>query len=121
MQRDPRLRGLSSEHHHALVLARRAPSIPIDELRAQFDREIAPHFAVEEELLLPALRASSPELVERTERDHEAIRAALAEGEPARFAELLVEHVRFEERTLFPVCETLPAALLAQVEARSPH
>lgn len=112
MKRDARLMGLSSEHHHALVLARRATrnQLTLAEAQRRFDEELAPHFAVEEELLLPALRnAGAVELADRTRAEHAEIRAALARADLAELGRLLTEHVRFEERELFPACETLLA------------
>lgn len=137
MKRDPRLQRLSSDHHAALVLARalsrRAEEGTLDaalvaDLRGRFDRELDPHFRVEEEVLLPPLRAlGDAELVARIESDHATLRAHLLAAEQgdhgrlADFARLLVEHVRFEERTLFPRCEAaIPAALDAAVVSRSP-
>lgn len=138
MKRDRRLQGLSSDHHHALVFARRLAELVAEgraepatarEFAARFDREIEPHFRIEEELLLPALRAAGePALVERTEADHAALRALAAAaraGESAgleAFAQRLTDHVRFEERELFSCCEAkLPAAVLDAVAARAPH
>jgi molybdopterin-guanine dinucleotide biosynthesis protein A/hemerythrin-like domain-containing protein len=132
MKRDARLRTLSSEHHNALVLARAlsrhaaagtADAAVVRDLRARFERELQPHFRIEEQLLLPALRALGDDaLADRVEGDHSALRAHLdaAErgeaGHVASFAELLTEHVRFEERELFPSCEArLPGAVLDAV------
>lgn len=117
MKRDPRLVGLSSEHHRALVIARRAPEQDAAWLRGVFVAELEPHFAVEERLLLPALeRAGGVSLVARTREDHAALRALCAAGEREGFAARLVAHVRFEERELFPACEALlPAAVLEAV------
>ena len=64
MKRDPRLRPLSRDHHHALALARRAtlaatdrnPGAPRDawdEVVQKFDDELLPHFEIEERFLLP--------------------------------------------------------------------
>jgi hypothetical protein len=122
MKRDARLQGLSSDHHQALVLARRTARGELDaaEVRARFDRELAPHFAIEEELLLPALDDAA--LVARTTGDHAAIRDALARGDLAAFAERITSHVRFEERELFPACEArVPADVLDAVSRRCPH
>src|SRR5690606_8894377 len=120
MKRDPRLRGLSSEHHQALVLARTLTTLVAEgrieaaaaELEGRFLRELEPHFRVEERLLLPALReVGEVALVEQTEADHAFLRAAAAAVRAGQrdaltgFAERLVEHVRFEERALFPCCE----------------
>lgn len=135
MKRDHRLHGLSSDHHHALVLARtlgdaeeRWNSDDGAALGERFDAEIAPHFAVEEELLLPALReVGAAELVNRTMGDHDVLREQLSaartgHGPSARaFGERLEEHVRFEERELFPACEALlPAEVLDAVLRRAP-
>jgi hypothetical protein len=77
-----------------------------------FEREGRRHFAIEEELVLPALPADDPEWaagVERVRDDHAAIRAAagaLGDAADARaLGERLNDHVRFEERTLFPLIE----------------
>ncbi|KYF78773.1 hypothetical protein BE11_26925 [Sorangium cellulosum] len=135
MKRDRRLRGLSSEHHHALVLAR-AIERQIDawstsdgaRLREQFDRQLEPHFLVEEQVLLPALRAAGRrDLCERVERDHARLRraatsASAGDASAARaFGAELAEHVRFEERDLFPACESLLAdEILDEVARRGP-
>lgn len=136
MKRDDRLKQLSSEHHHALVLARdlsrhaaagTADAAVVADLRARFERELQPHFRVEEEILLPALRALGDDaLAARVEGDHSALRAHLAaaeQGDPGRvaaFAELLAEHVRFEERELFQACEArLSGAVLDAVRDAS--
>jgi hemerythrin-like domain-containing protein len=122
VNRDPRLRALSSEHHRALVLARRSARAAVSEtegaaaaawkqVEAAFAAELAAHFEVEERVLLPALRdAGEVDLVEKTLADHAAIRACIADRGDVRlrlerFAGLLGEHVRFEERTLFEVAQ----------------
>ena len=135
MKRDVRLRGLSSEHHNALVLARsvveREGSWTKDDgamLGRRFDAELEPHFRVEDELLLPALRrAGASSLAERTAVDHAFLRshveaARAGDGGAARaFAERLGDHVRFEERELFPACEQLlPGEALDEVARRAP-
>jgi hemerythrin-like domain-containing protein len=137
MKRDLRLRGLSSEHHRALTLARSLDrqvraggdlAGAAGELVRRFDAELEPHFRVEEELLLPALQqAGAVALVERTEADHRALRAHAAAARVGRtdgllsFADHLTEHVRFEERELFPFCEAaLDATVLDAVALRAP-
>jgi iron-sulfur cluster repair protein YtfE (RIC family) len=141
MQRDPTLHGLSSDHHHSLVLVWRIRHQMTDEastramaarVRETYARELQPHFAIEESVLLPALRegAAGVELVNRTLRDHADIRAALAalDENPLglreallAFAALLHDHVRFEEQELFPACERLlPRAVLDRVATLAP-
>lgn len=138
MKRDERLRGLSSEHHHALRLARRvadacrgegADDELVQEVDLAWQQTLGPHFTTEEELLLPGLDgAGEGDIADRTRDDHarlrDHLRAAMA-GELERladFAELLHQHVRFEERVLFPACEeTLAPEVLARVLERHPH
>jgi len=134
MKRDIRLHGLSSDHHHALLLARslgRAAEAwtakAAKELGRRFQQELEPHFAIEEELLLKGLVISGQHaLVERIMDEHARLRreAALASAgrgdAAAALGRLLEQHVRFEERTLLPACEELlPAAVLDQVAQRS--
>ncbi len=138
MRRDPRLQGLSSEHHHGLALARRvsracaqgrADATLASSVRQAFDRELEPHFRAEEELLLPPLAAAGArDLAERTLREHAALRAHLGaaeHGAPARLAEFaagLEAHIRFEERELFPAAEEgLAAEALDRIRQRVPH
>jgi len=123
MKRDPRLHRLSSDHHHALVLARRVKQAAQQggdeverawaEVIERFEAELAPHFDIEERCLLPALRtAGEALLVDRTLADHAAIRACVSGSGDRRehlawFAELLEAHVRFEERELFETAQAL--------------
>jgi iron-sulfur cluster repair protein YtfE (RIC family) len=124
MKRDPRLRQLSRDHHHALVLARRSSLAAADpnpnslheaweEIVEKLDTELLPHFEIEERLLLPPLqRAGEERSVARVLEDHQALRR-LVDQSPAdlrrcltEFGSLLTEHVRFEERVLFPLAES---------------
>lgn len=124
MRRSPALRSLSSEHHHALVLAKRVRRMAcygdVDQmmagcrhLRDRFEAELDPHFRAEEDKLLLLLAAAGEtELVERTQREHRdlyGLVAAIA-CHPCRdlmlaFSELLEGHVRFEERVLFEAAQ----------------
>ena len=134
MKRSPELTPLSHDHHQALFVAQRLRrSDQIGELTAEFERfwvdHGSDHFRIEEEVLLPmwaALGNAQPEHVARIAREHLAIRAAAyelsAEGPDLerlrRLGELLAAHVRYEERTLFPLIEDdLGAAALRQVGA----
>ena len=138
MKRDPRLHGLSSDHHDALVLARRLERAAaagevnhalVADLRGRFEAGLAPHFAVEEATLLPALRrAGLDALAARTEGEHAALRAHLEGAERGdlaavgAFAALLAGHVHFEERELFPACEAhLDPGALDEVERLAPR
>jgi hemerythrin-like domain-containing protein len=87
-KRDVRLHGLTSDHHHALVLARRLREaaarggldlILLAEVRRRYIEELGPHFAIEEEeLLRPVEQVGRTDLVARTLREHDALRGHLA-------------------------------------------
>jgi len=135
VKRDIRLRALSRDHHHALVLARYISAIcarngmdanVIELVRERFAVEILPHFAIEEELLAALEGHGVDPLVTRTRDEHTAMVRLLGEAtsttDPAclcELARLLVEHVRFEERELYPACEELLAAAVLERVARA--
>ena len=138
MKRDPALVPLSHDHHQALFVAqalRRANEATAPEARARFAAYWAehgqPHFRLEEEVLLPAFARygdSHHPLVAQALCDHVAIRRLAGEVElasPAGLRELgtrLVEHVRLEERELFPLIESaLPPAALSAVAGALRH
>jgi hypothetical protein len=123
VKRHPKLQQLSRDHHQALVLAkacqRAANSEDLATLNLAYTRlayamthELEPHFKIEEMDLLPRLaNGEYDSLVSRTLKDHEQLRVlALAAQQRDRlamqaFGGLLVDHVRFEERELFPALE----------------
>lgn len=121
MKRSPELAALSRDHHQALEAAlrlRRATPGDVDEAVAHFldfwDRHGRRHFAIEEELLLPALPDDEgwAEVADRVRREHEDIRAHTAELSTVRLVdaarelgELVHDHVRYEERHLFMLLE----------------
>jgi hypothetical protein len=135
MKRSETLAPLSREHHTGLVVAlalRRAGADDAGAARerflAFFESEGRRHFRVEEEILLPAFArhgdARRPEVV-RVLADHVEIRsraaALAADAAPQpdalhELGELLGEHIRHEERVLFPLVEeTLPPRELEQL------
>jgi hemerythrin-like domain-containing protein len=98
------------------------------EVLVRFEAALAPHFEVEERLLLPALRSNGlGALVDRTLEEHALIRECLNAGEDmaprtrlARFGERLTEHIRFEERQLFETAqEELGDSELESIERAS--
>lgn len=135
MKRDRRLRGLSDDHHQALVLGRRIlrglEAGEVDWIAERVERtfrtELAPHFEVEESILVPAMEeAGLHSLTQRLGQDHSHLRAsaaAAAQGDleaAGTFARLLIEHVRFEERVVFPQVErALEGEVLDAVAARA--
>lgn len=136
MKRDHRLRGLSSDHHHVLALARRLASnhqreicVDRERLGTRLRDELEPHFQAEEHTLLDVLKsAGGAALADRLADEHAALRALFArvlggvDAAAGALAELLTAHVRWEERELFPWCEAhLPPAALDRIDAAAPH
>jgi iron-sulfur cluster repair protein YtfE (RIC family) len=123
VKRHPKLQQLSRDHHQALVLAkacqRAASSEDCTTLNLTYTRlayamthELDPHFKNEEMNFLPRLaNGVHDSLIRHTLKDHEQLRAlALAAQQGNQqamqtFGDLLAEHVRFEERELFPAIE----------------
>jgi len=119
MKRNQNLRNLSSDHHAALFLARRIIRDVKDEknvaelashVREVFNNELSKHFNIEENSILPELiKVGEHSLVEKTLYDHALLRQlARALDQPGNlvaFAEILKDHVRFEEQELFEVCQ----------------
>ena len=131
MKRSAALAPLSRDHHQALEAALRLRRAEDDSVAAAVARfgefwsaAGARHFEIEEELVLPALPADDAawaEAVARVRAEHDLIRAQAtavlgdqADRESAReLGALLNAHVRFEERTLFPLLEQgLPSTRL---------
>jgi iron-sulfur cluster repair protein YtfE (RIC family) len=125
---------LSHDHHEALLIALRLKKggptsqhdrlwsnelpIQIYSLKLYFERELLPHFRIEEEILFPAL-SKMPELEELIKNllvQHQKMRDAIGmisiitdndqlNKALADFGVLLESHVRIEERELFPKLE----------------
>lgn len=120
MKRAPALQDLSRDHLKALLVAKRLREARDPELAAEqflgFWEAEQHHFRIEEEVLLPRWAAGG-ELdrmaVVRMLEDHLAIRCAalrLRDGalslpELRELGTRLHDHVRFEERELFPLIE----------------
>jgi hypothetical protein len=125
MKRNATLQPLSREHHTALTLAkaceRAAQSGDVAVVNQTCQRvirayanELEPHFQLEEVTLLPLLHGNETQpLAERTLADHRQLRGlidALRQNDAGaldNFGICLTAHVRFEERELFPVLESL--------------
>ena len=135
MKRDPALVSLSHDHHQALFVAQKltrasaqTAAEALTALDAYWSGHGRAHFRAEEEILFPAYAGHADPydpLLARALCDHVAIRqrvhalgqtAAPEESALAELGRLMQEHVRFEERTLFPKIEAaLPAEELVAV------
>ena len=119
MKRVLGLRDLSEDHHHGLVLARKAKSAAAGkevslasevwiEVERKFNLELEPHFQIEESLIAPTMEKQGESgLVARFYEEHRALRECLSPGTGRssknlrHFGELLEKHIRFEEREFF--------------------
>jgi len=131
MRRHRALRGLSSDHHAGLVIARRARKaaredscaqvVAWEEVKKRFFGELEEHFRREELGLLPMLRtAGEATLVQRTLSEHQTLRTLVAEDRSENlsvFAQMLAAHIRFEETELFETTQRLLGpGVLARLE-----
>ncbi|MCF7803585.1 MAG: hemerythrin domain-containing protein [Candidatus Marinimicrobia bacterium] len=126
MKRHDALVTLSSEHHTGLVWARRLtqlsdsedtlnPGEVAHEFLDVWDSEINPHFRKEEDFLLPIFAGEgdySDECIWEMLQQHIILRREIWRLRQAhsveilvRIGELLMEHIRHEERIVFPFIE----------------
>lgn len=151
MRRHRALAPLSREHHFALRLAGRlqkkrclpqASSIEptttelVEQVRAAFAGELDRHFALEEDVVIPRVYGRDIELdalCTDVVRQHAEMRAMALEVQAAslsddardeilaRLGDVLEEHVRHEERLVFPRIEAVldDSALAALAERTS--
>jgi hemerythrin-like domain-containing protein len=122
MKRSAALTLLSHDHHHALVVAQRLRraedrSPATRELLDFWESQGREHFDVEEEVLVPTWLELDPgadrALAERLADEHQVIRSLVRAAQSdsldldglAETGRLLADHVRFEERELFPLIE----------------
>jgi hemerythrin-like domain-containing protein len=140
IKRSIQLAPLSREHHDGLLLAwkirqgiaKRSSLEPIRNYVLWYWRHhIKPHFFQEEKILLPYLSADHPMAV-RMKEDHDSIRELILglDDEPDHrslklLADLLDQHIRFEERELFTYLESSLSAealdkIYGQLEEHAP-
>ena len=128
IKRSVELAPLSREHHDGLLfvwklregLRKNVPGERLRKFTSWFwQQHIKPHFYQEEKILSPHLSSTDP-LILRMNREHESIREFILsiDNEPdaqafKQLADLLDDHIRFEERELFVYLEkTLSADTL---------
>ncbi len=124
MKRSEALAHLSRDHHHGLVVAQRLRRAKPETAAAARDvflefwtTEGHEHFKAEEELLLPAFARHEPpthDAVVRVLTDHVELRRRAADladdhapscDDLRALGERLNDHIRHEERVLFPLIE----------------
>ena len=121
IKRSPEIAALSRDHHHTLLLSwkiRQGTKRNVETGRIAayalhfYDTHIKEHF-LEEEVLLFSKLPENDELRTRAINEHHQLRALFGSltGIPVEYEQLLQlgdkldQHVRFEERTLFPHIE----------------
>lgn len=122
---------LSREHHHGLLFAwklRQGLSADVDPARMAkyvayfWSTQLAGHFHEEERLLFSKLQHA---LVSKAIEQHSEIDALVQQIQAdeigsvdpfGKLADLITDHIRFEERELFPYLEaTIPSGQLKQI------
>ncbi|MDX1278256.1 hemerythrin domain-containing protein [Oceanihabitans sediminis] len=114
-KRHKALQPLSREHHHGLLLSWKIRSgfsknIAPERMRTYanwfFKTHLIPHFEMEEEHIFTILESDN-ELVKRALAEHRRLNRLFAETDNdtktlSKIEEELEQHIRFEERVLFP-------------------
>lgn len=132
MKRTSELRNLSSDHHRALVIAKRAKKAKPDsafcetwlEIEQYYSRELENHLRAEEAHIVPGLeKLGKYDLVNQLNKEHKEIRnhfqpkSSRSFNALIRFGKLLEQHVRFEDRELFNVVqESFTQDMLASIK-----
>ncbi|MEC5387257.1 hemerythrin domain-containing protein [Uliginosibacterium sp. H3] len=122
MKRHASLIKLSREHHAGLVLSKRI-SVCASDVASQTSmshtvlqslaNELLPHFEEEERDILPILQGRYDAERTRALQDHDSLlrlASRIAGGDASaltEFGQILSAHIRFEERELFPLYESL--------------
>ena len=122
IKRSEQLAPLSREHHDGLLFSWRIRQglkkdadvkTVSDYVNWIWDNHLMQHFRKEEEILVP-LMPENDEFIKRMMEEHEEIEALIHINKNIAdasnlfiFAEKLNDHIRFEERILFPHCENI--------------
>jgi hypothetical protein len=129
-KRHKALQPLSREHHQGLLLSWKIRSgfsknIAPERIRTYanwfFETHLIPHFEIEETHIFTILEEEH-ELVKKALEDHKHIKGLFAETEDDaktlhKIEEALEQHIRFEERVLFPEIQKIATeAQMLQIE-----
>ena len=115
LKRHKALQPLSREHHHGLLLSWKIRSgfsknIELERIKTYsdwfFEHHLIPHFQLEEAHVFPLLDPDN-ELVKRALADHKRLKSLFTDTNDVekslhKIEEELEQHIRFEERILFP-------------------
>lgn len=132
IKRVEEMQHLSREHHHGLLLSwkiKQGVSKSVDSERIAsyvdwfYKKFLTDHFEIEERWVFPVLGAADP-LVKRALKEHRQIERLMAHEEKdyshlLEFADLLNDHIRFEERKLFNKIQDIASQdELSEIESR---
>ncbi|MBR9845633.1 MAG: hemerythrin domain-containing protein [Algicola sp.] len=115
LKRHKALQPLSREHHQGLLLSWKIrtgfkKNIEPERIKTYanwfFENHLIPHFEIEETLIFPILEPEH-ELIKRALAEHRRLKRLFTETENdtktlIKIEEELEQHIRFEERILFP-------------------
>lgn len=115
LKRHKALQPLSRDHHHGLLLSWKirtgfSKNIEAKRIKAYadwfFKNHLIPHFELEEAHIFPLLSADH-DLVKRALAEHRRLKRLFSDKEDVKktlhkIEEELEQHIRFEERILFP-------------------
>lgn len=127
LKRHKALQPFSRQHHHGLLLSWKIRSgfnknIEVERIKTYadwfFENELLPHFDLEETHIFPLLDADH-EWIKRALAEHRRLKRLFNDDKDVerslhKIEEELEQHIRFEERTLFP--EIQKNATEAQLE-----
>lgn len=125
IRRNESLRNVSRDHHFGLLFCwkLRTGLKAVEPIRVKryadhfYQQHLLPHFKLEERYIFPLLGEEST-LVQAAMEDHKNLAKLFEEtecsgGSLAKIAEILEQHIRFEERVLFKELQrTIPEAEL---------
>jgi len=118
LKRHPALHHLSHDHHHGLLLCwkiRQGFKLGIEPSRMKvyclwfWENHLDAHFEAEEKAIFPILSEENP-LIKQALSEHKRLRKLFfswdnVEKTLGQIEEELERHIRFEERTLFPMIQ----------------
>lgn len=132
LKRHPALRHLSHDHHHGLLLCwkiRQGFKLGIEHKRIRvycewfWENYLQAHFVEEEKTIFTLLPEDNP-MIKQAGSEHKRLRKLFSTRENmektlGQIEEELEQHIRFEERFLFPVIQE--KASTAQLEQIAAH
>ncbi|HEY0354719.1 MAG TPA: hemerythrin domain-containing protein [Flavisolibacter sp.] len=132
IKRSRQLTPLSKDHHEGLLLVwkirqglrnQTEKQLIADYIKWFWKKDLEEHFREEEEILAPYLKGN--DMIKRMFDEHAVIQSLINSNDLSdekqlnRLADLVNDHIRFEERELFPLAEKLiPEEDLDKIESQ---